>query len=160
MLRVVVMVLAILSVACGGTPVSPPETGSDSGQGRMISAELTIQTSGASTQVPGADECVGAPPYEDLRKGMPVRVRNESGTVVATDELGRGLPEPDGSCRFYVTVSGLPDADAYTIQFGDREGISKSRDDFGGNVWDLDIEVETQLPPRASRATSMAPPVV
>lgn len=66
-------------------------------------------------------ECEGPPPYDDLRGGAPVLVKNSAG-----EEIGRGALEPGRApeetfgpstpiCEFEFEIDGLPDAASYTI---------------------------------------------
>lgn len=66
-------------------------------------------------------ECEGPPPYDDLRGGAPVIVRNEAGEEIGRGTLAAGRASEGTfgattpNCEFPFQIDDLPDAESYTI---------------------------------------------
>lgn len=120
------------------TTAVPSATDSSGTDARSIEGVFTLITDEGLTK--GAD-CEGPPPYEDLRDGAPVIVKDEAG-----DEIGRGTLEAgkasEGAfgattpnCEFPFQVDGLPDVKSYTIAINHVDDQTLTADELEEQGW-------------------------
>lgn len=129
-----VLFLFVLS-GCGGGTSDTATTGSTAVETAVTTGGSSTSTSVASPghsirgvftltvdeQLTKGAECEGPPPYDDLRGGAPVVVKNEAGEEVGrgTLDVGRAPEESFGPttpiCEFTFDIGDLPDVDSYTI---------------------------------------------
>ena len=95
-----------------------------------IDGEFTLF---ASTEGP-ATNCYGTGGFSDISQGLSVTVRNESGTILATDRLGPGR-RVGNRCAFTFTVTGIAKSDFYSIEVGRRGDLTYSHDEMVRNEW-------------------------
>jgi hypothetical protein len=134
---VVASVIVLLSVgACSG-----------GGGDRGIDGTFTFNSRFEGRQCDGRDEVDGR--LDDLRDGTRVVVRDSEDKSVAVGRLERGTAtnrnglggrEPVYStCRMQFTVSDVPDSDVYTIEIGNRGGLTFSKDELAEKEWRVTI---------------------
>jgi hypothetical protein len=112
----------------------------DAGTSRFHGIEIVVG--------PGVT-CHGTGGYSDIGPGQPVTVKDENGKLLGASSLGDAdLLFPagtDGSsfCRFPFSVSGLGDAQIYTVEIGrfPRGAFSWSRADLESNGWQVGIRI-------------------
>lgn len=132
--RLILCSLALVAFAgCGGGVSETATTGSDPVATSATTTPLTTPTTAAGHTMRGVftltvdeqltkgSDCAGPPPYDDLRGGTPVLVKNESGEEIGRGVLqtGRASEDTFGAtppiCEFEFEIDGLPDAASYTI---------------------------------------------
>ena len=97
-----------------------------------ISGEFTL-LDGATGP---ASNCYGEGGYSDVKEGLSVTVRNESGTILATSRLERG--SLSGSrCVFSFTVTDVARSDFYSVEVGRRGELTYSHDEMVENDWQV-----------------------
>lgn len=85
---------------------------------------------------PQADPCRPRSEAPDIHAGAPVDVQDGSGATIAAATLAEGHPDPTHrGCVYRFTVTGLPVADAYTVQVGTRVGPTYPRADVAAAGW-------------------------
>jgi hypothetical protein len=123
--------------------------------GHRIEGTVELHDAGTSTFhgieiVVGAGvTCHGTGGYSDIGPGQPVTVKDENGTLLGTSSLGDAdllsPPGTDGSsfCRFPFSVSGVGDAQVYTIEIGrpGRRAISYPRADLEASGWQVGMRI-------------------
>jgi hypothetical protein len=76
--------------------------------------------------------------HSDIAPGVPVVVRNEENTVIATAKLGTPTVGDQAKgfcvCRYPFTVT-LPPAKFYTTTVGNRDGVTRSREYLEKSGW-------------------------
>jgi hypothetical protein len=78
--------------------------------------------------------CSGSGGYADIRAGVPVTVRDESGTLLASSSLRDG--EVDGlRCVFTFELGDIERSDFYTFEVGRRGELTYSHDELAANGW-------------------------
>lgn len=96
--------------------------------------------------------CEGPAPYDDLREGAPVIVRNEAGK-----EIGRGALEPGKAssgtfggpthnCEFPFNVTDLPVTASYTISISHAEDQTVSATDLEDRGWNVEFGLAMPVP--------------
>lgn len=125
---VAVAVLLLL----GGCHKGPPS-------GQTLTGTFTLTPATARP-----DPCTPPTGFQDIAKGAPVTVKNESGATIGTGPLGDGaLDATKKSCVFSFTVTGLPAATAYVIGVANRAGISFSAAELASKGWKVDLRLGT-----------------
>jgi hypothetical protein len=72
--------------------------------------------------------CIGQGGYSDIGPGTPVTLKDETGTIIASDALSTGT-ELSGGCQWLIFMEDVPtDREFYVAEVGDRGEISYSRD--------------------------------
>lgn len=107
-----------------------PELNTLSGEIHLVSASL-----GGSK-----DECYGTGGFGDLRGGMPVVVKNEQGTIIATSSVKDGERDPKHPtvvCIFNFEVTKIPASKFYTLEIGRRSNLTFSRQELIDLGWRL-----------------------
>lgn len=133
-------------VACGGggdDPTPTPEhhvvsgaTTLDFGDSRVLGGDFRIINTG--------EACVGSGPYDDIREGGAVTVRDEAGTVIATAGLDEGewvQSSPGHICVHTFNVD-VPLADLYSFEVVERGEISYSYDVMTDSGWTVEFSLE------------------
>jgi hypothetical protein len=102
----------------------------------------------------GGGECRGTGGYADLRSGVVVVVRDESGA-----ELGRSplrarpaptnadgtVPEPERRrCVWTFALENLEDRPSYAISIGERGAVTYSRAELEAADWQVQVSLGTQ----------------
>jgi hypothetical protein len=75
-----------------------------------------------------------SPGYNDITAGAPVVVKDESGKILATGSLGS-----ETSCRFPLTVDGIPDAKFYQVEVSHRGALTYSPSDLDQRGWKIEL---------------------
>jgi hypothetical protein len=71
---------------------------------------------------------------------MPVVVKDQTGSIVATAPLGTPLFDgPTQGCVASFTVENVPDAPFYSIEVGHRGAITYSNADLAAKDWHVDL---------------------
>jgi hypothetical protein len=119
----------LLAAACGG--------GS-----QILHGTLTLTSSSDISR--SGSNCSGAGGYSDLTAGAAVTVKNESGTVIATGSLDRGVSDatyPTVVCHFSFTISNIPDAKFYSVEVTHRGALTYSQDQLNSDGWQVDASI-------------------
>jgi hypothetical protein len=102
-------------------------------------------TIGYTAQDPNGVDCSdgGTGALSDVRPGMPVRVFDQNGTVVASTTLpDSGSPTADGTgCTWAMQVTVPDDVTQYGIEGGGHGTVTFSHDTLDSNGWTADLEV-------------------
>lgn len=132
--RVRWFVAVVLVVAIGGIIF----TQTRGGQKQDIAGEFTLMD-GAIRSDNNPDTCVGDGGYDDIRGGIAVTVRDGSGTVIATGELGSGETELllIDWCTFPIVVKDVPTAEFYSIEVGRRGELTYSHEEMEDQDWSV-----------------------
>jgi hypothetical protein len=141
--------LALLLAACSPPAASEPSTSSavvpSAAAAHTIEGLFTLYQDDPVEKSSGGAEryCRGTGGYEDIVSGLEVVVRDQSGDIIAADELRY---EPKGTqtatrCEFVFTVEDVPDAPFYSVEVGNRGEVTYSRDDLAEADWTVDVQV-------------------
>ena len=84
----------------------------------------------------GVASCVtgGSGGYDDIGPGMPIKVRNEEGTLIASGFLPDSGEDTSSGCIWTVKLE-VPDAEQYVIEGGDRGELAYSREELEQEGW-------------------------
>ncbi len=82
--------------------------------------------------------CQGKGGYSDIGPGMPVTVKDESGKLLGATSLGEGGGSST-SCTFTFTITGVGDAQIYSVEGGRRGAVSYPRADLEANGWKVGL---------------------
>lgn len=95
----------------------------------------------------GSDEnCYGTGGYGDIQSGMPVTIKDGSGAIIATGDVGIGS-KPTGSkyssvqCMFSFSVGNIPKADFYQVQVGRRGVLNYSFAEIQQKNWEIALSL-------------------
>lgn len=69
-------------------------------------------------------------------------VRDDSDKVVGSAFLAAGTLDMNGTspvCVFAFTVAGIPDAKSYTIEVGNRRGVTYAAEDLNADRWSFEL---------------------
>lgn len=83
-----------------------------------------------------ASNCYGTGGYSDISEGLSVTVRDESGMILATSRLDAGR-RTGNRCTFAFMVSGVPQAEFYSVEVGRRGALTYSHDEMTANDWQV-----------------------
>jgi hypothetical protein len=82
--------------------------------------------------------CSGSGGYGDIRAGIPVTVRDASGTLLASSSLRGG--EVEGlRCVFTFELTDVDRSDFYTFEVGRRGELTYSNSELAANGWHVDL---------------------
>jgi hypothetical protein len=84
------------------------------------------------------DECHGVGGFRDIHGQLPVVVKDASGKILAVGKTAKGKRTNNVSCVFDYSVSDVPKADFYQVQFGRRGGLVRSFDEMVKDRWVVD----------------------
>jgi hypothetical protein len=88
------------------------------------------------------DDCRGERGYDDIRSGLTVTVRDGTSRVIATGSLGNGLrSQTGGFCTFKFRISGIKQADFYSVEVGRRGQLTYSHSNMTANGWTITTEL-------------------
>lgn len=100
------------------------------GQLELISSDMGIN----------GDECYGTNGFNDIMGQIPIIIKNESGTVIATGETEAGKQPKEHSavrCIFNFRVENIPKSFFYSVEIGQRGSKTYSRQQLEDKGWDL-----------------------
>jgi hypothetical protein len=129
-----VVTLLLLVIAC--TPAATP---SPTPLIHVVTGTFTLtQDDFVDRTGPG---CAGKGGYDDIRNGLDVTIKNESGTILATGSLTSRTPsEITRTCTFTFTVPGVPDdATFYVVEVGKRGELTYSHADMEAANWRVEF---------------------
>jgi hypothetical protein len=90
------------------------------------------------------DSCFGRGGYDDIVAGANVVVKDASGTIVATSQLGEGSVQTIGGrfykCVFKFAVT-VPDTAFYSIEISHRGALSYSKAELESKNWELSFKL-------------------
>ncbi len=121
MLRLATVVMMLLLLAgCGGQTHRL--------QGAFILNDVGVEHDGSS--------CSGTGSFADIRAGLGVVVRDDAGAPIAATTLEYDPHSSTSQCvyRWQVTVG---EAQAYSIEVGERLAGTYSVDDLNGRYWQV-----------------------
>ena len=110
-----------------------------------LTGELTIADGAYMSEYNlGMTECGGYEGYSDINLGTQVIVKDAAGKIIASGELGRGK-NTGISCRFPISVRGIPDSDFYQIEIGtgNRGVMSYSKDELEDKNWEIVLSLSS-----------------
>jgi hypothetical protein len=84
--------------------------------------------------------CSGAGGYSDIKAGMPVTVKDESGKILGATSLGTGTGGAT-LCTFAFTIAGVGDATIYSVEAGRRGAVSYPKADLEANGWTVGLTI-------------------
>lgn len=86
--------------------------------------------------------CEGIGGYSDISVGATVTVENQSGTIIATGNLGYGtVAEQYVSCQFSFVVKSVPNESFYQVSVAHRGGVTYSAAQLAGDDWILTLQL-------------------
>ncbi|MBW4445115.1 MAG: hypothetical protein KME10_28805 [Plectolyngbya sp. WJT66-NPBG17] len=71
-------------------------------------------------------------------------IKDGNGKLIATGSLGKGsLAElgSDPACVFSVAVENIPSSDFYTIEIGNRKGMTYCKEEMQQKKWRLELSL-------------------
>lgn len=119
---VVVVVTVVLAVALSGKSTM------------TVHGKMTIDGSGAITT--GSNRCTGSGGYGDIRQGTQVVITDETGTIIATTQLGQGSADGTISvsgpaiCVFEFAVDVPTGKKFYGVEVSHRGRVQFTQDDL------------------------------
>jgi hypothetical protein len=118
----------------GTISISPP---SDTSSAIQIPA---FDTSAVDCQDPKYDTVVSG--YGDLTPGTQVSVKDASGKLIATGQLGDGKIASQGStCIMSFTVGDVPDNSFYQVEVAHRGNVNYSLKEMQDNGWQISLTI-------------------
>jgi len=130
---VAAVVLAVLA-GCGATAEATPEP-------RAISGSFTLHATGAGWSEDAAG-CRGDGGYSDIRSGMQITLRDETGRVMGTTSFPVGRVEGAGlRCVFEFEFTDAPEAEFYTLDSGRRGELTYSVAELEDRGWHVGIDI-------------------
>lgn len=103
-----------------------------------LTGHLELISSGMGVNSKG--ECYGRGGFNDMTGQIPVIIRNESGTIIATGETDAGKQPKEHStvrCIFNFRVKNIPRSLFYSVEIGRRGSKTYSRQQLEDQGWDL-----------------------
>lgn len=126
------LVLAILLAGCGPAATPTPST-------HQLTGTMTLTADRDGIQSESGPGCYGTGGYDDIVVGTDVKVRDESGTLIATGALGDGneqsAPGALKICVFTFTVADVPDAAFYSVEIANRGELTYSAAEMDAADW-------------------------
>lgn len=94
----------------------------------------------------GSNNCYGLGGYDDISAGMPITVKDDKGTIIATTQTGSGNHPQNESyssvvCVFKFNVTQIPKRNFYTIDLGRRGTLSYSFTELEKMNWELSLSL-------------------
>jgi hypothetical protein len=95
------------------------------------------------TNAPAPTECTGFRGYSDMQQGAQVVVKDGSGNVIGTSQLGTGaLSNYDptigmGTCTLSFAVDNLPDVPFYSVEVSHRGAQAFSKEQLDSMNWSV-----------------------
>lgn len=95
----------------------------------------------------GSDEnCYGTGGYSDIQSGMPVTIKDGSGAIIATGDVGIGSKPAESQyssvqCMFSFSVGNIPKADFYQVQVGRRGVLNYSFAEIQQKNWEIALSL-------------------
>jgi hypothetical protein len=124
-------------------------------------------TGGIDAKGTDGDDCAGRGPYEGVREGARVEVSDARGRPLASGQLGGGRSgtlsggEPGSdlerlgqdalTCTLAFRVGGLPRAESYAIEVGDRGRVVYPAEDLRRLGWDARLSLSPYPLPGAQK---------
>lgn len=140
------IVLAVLMAACSvaaspipsanptrSPTVTPEPTPDPTPEHYTITVSLDLMDSGA--WVEGELQCAGEGGYNDIGEASQVVIRDGSGGVLATADLGIGLHILADTCSFISAVDNVPPAAFYAVEISHRGELVYSAAEMETNHW-------------------------
>jgi hypothetical protein len=96
--------------------------------------------------------CHGVGDYSDIDSGVDVVLKDEHGTVVATDALSSGTAM-SGRCAYHFAFTGVPDATFYQFEVGTGRGtLHYTRSEMDRSGWQIkaSLGAPVSVPPFSS----------
>jgi hypothetical protein len=84
--------------------------------------------------------CLGTGGYADIHAGASVTVRDEASKVIGTSSLGSGKPV-DRTCVYEFEVSGLPDANYYSVEVSHRGSVNFAKSEVETRNWTVQLSL-------------------
>ncbi len=88
--------------------------------------------------------CYGTGGYSDIKGGMVVTIKDESGKIIAVGETSHGTRSDNilgTMCMFSFTVDSIPKANFYTVEIGRRGKLTYSFDDMKKIEWNISLTI-------------------
>lgn len=143
-------VIALVAVGCGSQTASQSEASRTTlALTHEVKGSISVKGRPAlSLQV--GEPCIGESGYDDIRPGITVTVKDETGKILATSLLGMGgiaSPpttsrydySPSAPCQFPFTLHAVPDAMFYAFEVGGRAQVVFNRQDLEAKGWNVDL---------------------
>ncbi len=129
------LTLALLVAGCSAAaaPPSPSPT-----PGHDLSGFFTLYHSGNWTYN-DKKECVGHGGYDDFQPGMPVVVKDQSGSIIGSAETVFLRVSATKDCVMSFDVPAVPDEPFYSVEVGHRGTVTYSAADMAGKGWRLEL---------------------
>jgi hypothetical protein len=112
---------------------SPSPTPEPTPASHAMTVSLDLTDPGAWPD--GTLTCAGTGGYDDIFEASQVVVRDESGTVLATADLGIGLLLQPDTCSFITKVENIPPAAFYTVEISHRGELIYSAAEMEQKGW-------------------------
>jgi hypothetical protein len=137
-----VVVLALFALAAGGLGAC----GGGSSSADAIVGEILLEQPDQLWH--DGDECTGAGEYAGVKEGADVVVTDQTGKVIASDELGTGHAEAQSGltgseahlCEFTFRIE-VPVAESYTVEIPHGDKHTYSRSLLESNFWAIGFDL-------------------
>jgi hypothetical protein len=84
--------------------------------------------------------CYGSGGYADIKAGMPVTVKDESGKILGATTLGTGTGGTY-DCKFTFSFTDVGDASVYSIEGGRRGAVSYTKAQMEQQNWMVGLQI-------------------
>lgn len=135
-MRRLLVALFFVVAGCSAAPSAAPSV-APTPLTHDITGTFTL-TSTDVANLPGQNNCYGTAGYADVVVGMPVVVKDQAGTIIATGTTGFQSGEV-GQCVLSISVPKVPDVPFYSVEVGHRGAITYSNADFAAKGWRVDL---------------------
>jgi len=129
-----VLFVAVLMSACAAQSSGPPT--------HTIEGHLELKDDGlfgAGIAASGGT-CHGVGRYFNVTPGLPITIKDESGTIVGTASLNGGIGTAN-SCSFPFLAKDVGEAKFYTFESGDYGEVTFSRADIESKGWRVELAI-------------------
>jgi len=90
----------------------------------------SVETNGSSCYTTGG--------YSDVNSGTNVTVKSGEGKLLGITDLSSGVTAGSYSCTFSFIME-VPNSEFYSIDIGNRDEVSYSKDELEAKGWSLDL---------------------
>lgn len=87
------------------------------------------------------NRCWGEDGYDDIKAGAQVIVRDGTGRTLAVGELQAGTRRSQVECRFDFSVSGVAEAEFYTVEVSHRGEVQFSAAELEASGWVAELSL-------------------
>src|SRR5574340_251669 len=129
--------LALVAAGCSSAP------GSSTGATHIITGTLDLSSTENIADLAPGQPCTVGLGFSDIQPGASVTVKNASGTIIATGQLGSGTtPGTSGmECDFTFKVNDVPTSSFYQVEVANRGNVSYSLSQMEQDKWKVSLSL-------------------